>query len=49
MAQIGSFLSDRDDFYPDYIGFCVENYQSNVKRMIEEKCKILSDALGYDY
>lgn len=49
MAQIGSFLSDHDDFYPDYIGFCVENYQSNVKRMIEEKCKILSDALGYDY
>ena len=46
MAQIGSFLSDHDDFYPDYVGFEVEDYQQKVKRMIEEKCEILSGALG---
>ena len=49
MAQIDSILSDHDDFYPAYIGFRVKDYQSNVERMIEEKCKILSDALGCAY
>lgn len=40
---------NHDDFYPDYVGFRVEDYQKEVKRMIEEKCEILSGALGCAY
>lgn len=49
MSHISDVLSDHDDFYPDYVGYRVEDYQKEVKNMIEEKCKILSDALGYAY
>ena len=43
------FIQNRDDFYSANVGLEVENYQKEVKRMIEEKCEILSDALGCAY